>query len=145
MSKQLTSDYSKTLEEAERQVSGIKDAKLREIAFSKLVSHLLDDHEETDNGSTETRVTKRNKTSQRKKTTNKQGGPKLWLTEFVEEGFFKKPKSAKEILEELETRSHHLKASDLTFPLRALCHDKRLRRKKLAGSDSKEVYHWSNW
>jgi hypothetical protein len=145
MSKQLTKDYSKTLEEAEKQVSGIKDAKLREIAFSKLVSHLLDENIEDDDEPTVTRATKKKQQKPKRATKTKQGGPKAWLTEFVQEGFFKKPKSSKEILEELETRSHHLKASDLTFPLRALCHDKLLRRKKLAGSDGKEVYHWSNW
>ncbi|CAF3409753.1 unnamed protein product, partial [Rotaria sp. Silwood2] len=73
-------------------------------------------------------------------------GPKAWMLELVEEGFFNKPKSSANIIEELETRSHHLQASDLTWPLESLCHDKKLRRKKIAPEKGgKEVLHWSNW
>ena len=36
-----TTDFSKLFEDAEKAVSGIKNDKLKEIAFDKLVSHLL--------------------------------------------------------------------------------------------------------
>lgn len=73
-------------------------------------------------------------------------GPKAWLRELVKEGFFKKPKSSNAIREELETRSHHLKATDMTQPLEALCHEKLLRRKKeTPDGGSKALLHWVNW
>src|ERR1041384_1645102 len=37
----MSNDFTKIFEDAEKQVSGIKSEKLREIAFGKLVSHLL--------------------------------------------------------------------------------------------------------
>lgn len=42
MAKTPPSDFSKVFEDAEKAVSGIKNDKLKEIAFEKLVSHLLD-------------------------------------------------------------------------------------------------------
>jgi hypothetical protein len=41
MSKTTSSDFSKVFEDAEKAVAGIKNDKLKEIAFEKLVSHLL--------------------------------------------------------------------------------------------------------
>lgn len=41
MAKTPPSDFSKVFEDAEKAVSGIKNDKLKEIAFEKLVSHLL--------------------------------------------------------------------------------------------------------
>jgi hypothetical protein len=69
-----------------------------------------------------------------------------WLRELAGEGFFKKPKSSSNIREELETRDHHLKATDLTAPLRIMCNDKALRRKKMSPQEGeKAVLHWVNW
>jgi hypothetical protein len=66
------------------------------------------------------------------------------LLELVEESFFQSPKSSNDIREELESRGHHLNATDLTFPLQKLCHEKNLRRKKI-DRDGKQVLHWVNW
>lgn len=58
----MSKDFSKVLEDAEKQVAGIKDVKFREIAFSKLVSHLLDgntsddDDNETESAKPKARV-----------------------------------------------------------------------------------------
>ncbi|HEX4372561.1 MAG TPA: hypothetical protein VHZ50_04560 [Puia sp.] len=153
----MTSDptnYAKLFEEAEKAVSGIKNEKLKEIAFEKLLNLLLKDNAPAgdEEGEDEKDEKPKSRKAKVKKSFGKGGakpskdGPKAWLRELVEEGFFKKPKSSSEIREELETRSHHLKATDLTKPLEALCHEKLLRRKKEASDvGGKAVLHWVNW
>ena len=39
---------------------------------------------------------------------------------LIEEGFFDKPKNLKEIISKFKTKDYHLKASDLTLPLRKI-------------------------
>jgi hypothetical protein len=147
--------FSKVFEDAESAVSGIKNEKLREIAFEKLVNHLLTDQSKTSEDNSEEEKFKKKK-SKKKRTVSKGSnsvtdkskidGPKAWLRELITEGFFKKLKSSSNIREELETRSHHLKASDLTLPLESLCHERLLRRKKAAPENGgKAVLHWVNW
>lgn len=147
-------DFSKLFEDAEKAVSGIKNVKLRQIAFDNLVNHLLSENSvksEKDENSDRHPKKKREKSESytSTKTTNTKGnkeGPKAWLRELASEGFFEKPKSSSDIREELETHSHHLKATDLTLPLQALCHERLLRRKKVAPENGgKLVLHWVNW
>lgn len=141
----MSKDFTKVLEDAEKQVAGIKNEKLREIAFGKLVSYLLDndssDDDEEDTGSKKKPKVKRTKASNSKGTKSKTGGPKVWLEELIEEKFFNKPKSSADIRTELESRSHHLSPTDITNPLQNLCHEKKLRRKKETGGK----LHWVNW
>lgn len=49
---------------------------------------------------------------------------------LIGEGFFNKPKSLKEIISKLETKDYHLKASDLTLPLRKVVRKGLLRKTK---------------
>ena len=73
-------------------------------------------------------------------------GPLAWLRELVDEGFFKKPKSSKNIQDELDNRSHKLRAPDLTLPLQKLCREKKLRRDRIAPAEGeKKVLHWFKW
>lgn len=146
------SNFTKLFEDAEKTVSGIKNEKLREIAFEKLVNHLLAGHTnkaEDHHPSIEKKATKKNRTSSFSRNSGpkvSKDGPKTWIKELVTEGFFKKHKSSSDIREELETRSHHLSATDLTLPLQTLCHEKLLRRKKIAPeTGGKAVLHWINW
>lgn len=149
MSKMEPTDYSKILEDAEKQISGIKNEKLREIAFSQLISHLLSDSTPTKEEFEEKPKQSKHRKTKRQSTRTpkaKQEGPKAWIQELADEGFFKKPKSSAEIREELETRSHHLSATDLTFPLHSLCLEKVLRRKKITPENGgKATLHWVNW
>lgn len=151
-----STNYAKLFEDAEKAVSGIKNEKLKEIAFDKLLNHLLKDHspvgDDEDEEEKDEKPKRRRAKVKAKVSSNGGGskpskdGPKAWLRELVEEGFFKKPKSSSAIREELETRSHHLKATDLTQPLEALCHEKLLRRKKeTPDGGAKAVLHWVNW
>lgn len=135
-------DYSEKFKEAEKAVSSIKDEKLRAIAFEKLIEHIVS------GGSTNTSkkipTINKTKTNASGVVKKKVDGPKAWITELVDEDFFQTPKSSNSIREELESRGHHLSPTDLTFPLQKLCHEKRLRRKKI-DRDGKQVLHWVNW
>jgi hypothetical protein len=155
----MSKDYSKLFEEAEKAVSGIKNEKFKEMAFEKLLNHLLkgdrdDDGDEEEEREAEGKISRKGKTRKTRKARKREGGnskaktdgPLAWLRELAGEGFFKKPKSSSNIREELETRDHHLKATDLTAPLRIMCNDKALRRKKMSPQEGeKAVLHWVNW
>ena len=52
------------------------------------------------------------------------------LIKLISEGFFDKPKNLTEIISELETKDYHLKASDLTLPLRRVVRKGLLRKTK---------------
>ncbi len=151
----MSKDYSKLFEDAEKAVSGIKNEKFKEMAFEKLLNHLLkadgDDDDEEEKGREKSG---KGKTKKARKAKKKEGGnskaktdgPLAWLRELATESFFKKPKSSSNIREELVTRDHHLKATDLTAPLRIMCNDKILRRKKMSPKEGeKAVLHWVNW
>ena len=75
----------------------------------------------------------------------KRGGPKTQLENLVKENFFQEPKSSKDMLEELKTRSYHYKATDLTKPLQDLVRDQFLRRESLKDQKNKSILHWVNW
>ncbi len=58
---------------------------------------------------------------------------------LTKEGFFKKPRSINEMISKLKTKDYHLKASDLTLPLRNVVRKNLLERTKnrVDGSSSK--------
>lgn len=60
---------------------------------------------------------------------------------LVNEGFFNKPKTITEIIVELKSKDYHLKASDLTLPLRRIVRKNILERTKKY-SDGSESKNW---
>lgn len=137
----------KTIEEAERIVSGIQDANLKPIAFREVLNVLL--------GGSSVVVRKRRKGSKKervsqegnetRKPPKKEGGLK-WLKELVNEGFFANLKSTKEIRARLAEKGHHCKSSDLTWPLLELTKENILQRKKhVPQGGKKAVWHYSNY
>lgn len=137
-------DLSNILKKAEDAVQEVKDDQLKKIAFERVVDFLL----QTSMSHTKVKVQKTEKSKSTKKTSKaiKSDGPLAWLRELVDEDFFSKQKSMGNILEELNKRSHILKQTDLTSPLRTLCHEKKLRRDKLSSEEGdKKVLHWFNW
>src|SRR5688500_6723056 len=102
----MSKDYSKLLEDAEKSVSGIKNEKFREMAFEKLLNHLLkadtdDDEQDEEEKPRKKSVKKSNRTRKREggNSKSKAEGPLAWLRELSDEGFFKKPKSSSNIRE----------------------------------------------
>lgn len=139
------SDYRLLVKAAEDVVAAVSDKKLKEVAFAQVLAHLLSSGK-LPPGSRPSHKGKAKAKAQAQASQKKKAGTTAWLKELAEEGFFKTPRSLKAILEELSTHSHHLNGSDLTWPLQHLCHEKVLRRKKLAPAEGKPaVWHWSNW
>jgi len=134
-------DFAQQISRAEKSVVNVKEERLREIAFGKVLDHLLNASTSVlDQSETRTNPFSRSKLKVEKK--NKFSGPRAWLNELVQENFFLQPKSMKEMLTELKCRSHHLKAPDLTLSLQNLCEEKKLRRlPKIKG----KRLQWVNW
>jgi len=120
-------DYQAIVKSAEEAVASVKNEKLKEIAFSHILSHLLGRGKlpALNRSSGRPQVRKKSATKPRGK---KKLGTTAWLRDMAEKSFFKTPKNREAILEELESHSHHLKPSDVSWPLQSLCHDKVLRR-----------------
>lgn len=140
-------DFASLISEAEKAVESVKEPRLKEIAFERILNHLLGSSSEPPE--IEVKNSKRIKRKSKTKSTNtapKTDGTLVWLRELVDEGFFKKPKSSKDIQDELDKRSHRLKATDLTLPLQTLCREKLLRRDRISKKEGeKKLLHWYNW
>ncbi len=140
-------DFASLISEAEKAVESVKEPRLKEIAFERVLNHLLTSSVElSENKDKNLKKTNRRARTKSTKASPKTDGPLVWLRELVEEGFFKKPKSSKDIQDELDKRSHRLKATDLTMPLQIICREKLLRRDRIAkGEGDKKLLHWFNW
>lgn len=134
----------KLVEKAEQIISIIKDPQLKSVAFGRVLDFLL--HGRESGGKEATEYVDRVRKIKKVERTKKSDGPKTWMEELIEEGFFEKPKTVKELLSALEERDHHLKNSDMQPYLRIFMKEKRLRRKKQASKEGgKPVWHYSNW
>ncbi len=140
-------NFDELIDKAQSAVANVKDDQLRGIAFGRILDHLLSDSSTHDLPRTQSRNVSKSPTHRAmspKQSTST--GTLAWLTDLHEEGFFKEPKSLKEIVQELSNRSHRLKSTDLTWPLQKLCHDKKLRRnQQVPAEGSRKVFHWYNW
>ncbi|MCI0450449.1 MAG: hypothetical protein L0Y79_11830 [Chlorobi bacterium] len=135
-------DISSILVEAENSVQLVKDEKLREIAYEKILDlRFFGPFSKYAESFSKKPKTKSSSTS----TKNNSEGPKKWLSDLCDEKFFLEPKNMNDILAELTQRSHVLKPSDLTKPLSTLCHEKRLRRVKQKDGKGKVLWHWVAW
>jgi hypothetical protein len=140
----LIAELTPHLQTAEKAVAVVTDPRLREIAFGRVLDLLIY------GGNADAALASRGKAPRPntrepniKKTSE---GVRSWLEEMVSDEFFSEPKSVKQMLEELSSRSHYLTGSSLTQPLENLCHDKVLRRRKQAPvGGGKEVFHWAKW
>jgi hypothetical protein len=136
-------DYDKAVETAKKAVENIEEP-YKIPSFTAILSHIL-------NGSCSTETiprTKKVKTSEPKPKDNSEArpGPKSWIRELIAEGFFKKPKSSREILNALDERGHILTPQNVTRPLADLVNERLLRRKSMMPKDGKKkVMHWVNW
>lgn len=135
-------DVQKLIEKAEQIMSVVRDPSLKPVAFGNILDILLHG-EQTPKG--KTKGTTKSLEPGAKKEKGKEG-PMKWLKELKEEDFFDTLKNTQEMLTALAESGHHLKRTDLTFPLQECVKDKILRRKKQApGKGGKPVWHYSNW
>ena len=137
--------YSELVTQAEQAVSAVKDAELRRVAFEKVLDDLLlrasgesrSPASSSSSRSAATPAPERKKSPSPKAT---QSGPKAYIEEMIEDGFFAKPKSIAEVKAELENRGHHIPVTSLSGPLQRLCQQKALRRQKADGT-----FGYSKW
>lgn|SRR3989344_5166765 len=97
----------------------------------KEVNILLQDHEH--------RITileNKKKNVNKKESWYKSGSTIDKLAKLIPEGFFNNPKSLKEIIYKLKERDFHLKASDLTLPLRKMVRKGLLKKTKQLPNDT---------
>src|SRR3989442_13254712 len=102
-------DLAEAVAEAEKAVAAIKDVELRKAAFEKVLEHLLGSGEE----STEKKAEKKTKATDRAQRPDKPArktrtGPRGYVEELVDEGFFKKPHTISDVKAELANRGHHI-------------------------------------
>ena len=98
--KARTANYPDLVQEAEKAVQGVKDAELKRIAFQKVLEELLS------GGGAEKRSTSKRARSGKPSRANDtpRGGPKAYIIELIDEGYFKKPKGMADLKVELENR-----------------------------------------
>jgi len=142
--------FAEIVKQAEQAVKGVSDPELRRVAFEKILATLI----EKANTSMGTHQ-KKHKTSKSslplrtKTSTSKAQGPKAYVRELIDEGFFSKPKSLPQIKAELENLGHHIPVTSLSGPLQSLCKDKLVRRQKTKapgkGGKERQTYTYSKW
>jgi hypothetical protein len=142
----LSSDFSNAIEKAKQAVKDLEDP-YKIPAFTTILSRLLITPSESiipiDDGiaSTDPKRTKEKRSVEQGKP-----GPRSWIKELIDGGFFKTPKRSKEILDALNERGHSLSAHNITAPLAFFVTKKLLRRKSMKPVGEDEVaVHWVNW
>ena len=139
--------YADLVGQAEQAVKNVADPELRRVAFDKILSALLDQK----TIGPQSPLTQKPKTPAKAKQSvpKKVSGPRAYVRELSDEGFFKKPKSIAQVKAELENRGHHIPITSLSGPLQALCQAKVLRRQKTETQNKqgkKQIgYAYSEW
>jgi hypothetical protein len=127
-------DIKGKLKEIEEQVSVIKDQELRKIAFEKLMNLL--------SSQKKAKIKLARKPKDNKKSRKlKSGRPsqKKILTELLSSGFFDKPKTVSEIVDNLRLKTGHLyKPNELSTPLVRMLRSGQLTRDE----NEKGKYEW---
>lgn len=137
-------DYQALVEQAEKAVTAVKDPELKRIAFQKILESLIST---TDDLAPESTNRRHAVAKPRPSKSSKKGksGPAGYLSELVDEGFFKKPKTIAEVKAELENRGHHIPLTSLSGPLQMKCQERVLRRQKINTTGKKGTFAYSNW
>jgi hypothetical protein len=135
-------DYPSLVTQAEQAVQGVKDPELKRIAYQKVLEDLLGSGQNPSERPTKQPKRKAVFTAGPKSVGR---GPRTYIREMHDEGFFKKPKTISDVKVELENRGHHIPMTSLSGPLQALCKSKLLRRQRAEGKGNKKTFAYSNW
>lgn len=138
-------DYTQLVQQAEKAVAGVKDPELRRIAFQKILESLFADGEDPRKAPQGRRRTTGTAKSKAKKVTKGRAGTASYISELIEEDFFKKPKTISQVKAELENRGHHIPITSLSGPLQRKCQERVLRRQKTKAGGKKETFAYSDW
>jgi membrane protein involved in colicin uptake len=140
------SKYQELVAKAEGAVQAVKDPELRRVAFEKVLDDLLG---RTGSGAAGDAKGAARKAPVARPATGRKaprpaGGPKGYVKEMIEDGFFKKPNTIAQVKAELENRGHHIPFTSLSGPLQSLCQERELRRQKTRVG-KKQTYSYSEW
>jgi len=136
-------DYAELVAQAEKSVTGIKDAELKRIAFQKILDELLG--AAVPAAARQAARSRKYVGSEQKAKGAPKGGPQAYVEDLAEEGFFRKPKTIALVKAELENLGHHIPMTSLSGPLQKLCQRKVLRRQRVKTSGKKQTFAYSNW
>ena len=137
-------DYASLVKQAEQAVASVKDPELKKVAFEKVLDDLLSSG--PGGKSDKKEPPKKTKgVAKPKKKGSRARGPKGYIRNMADDGFFKKPKTIAQVKAELGQRGHHIPLTSLSGPLQGLCQDRILRRQKKKTSGNKETYVYSEW
>lgn len=141
--KHLSDQLAASVSEAERATSQITDPELRRLAFDRVLEHLL---QTSQPGVEKPPKGTKQRGAKEKAPESSKPGPKAWIRELVEEGFFDEPKTIKALQEGLEKKKHFLELTALTGPLDLLKNEKVLRRKTMKPEEGGRArVHWYKW
>lgn len=129
-------DYKDLVVQAEKAVASVSDPALKQIAFQKILDDLLSNRE----GKPQSKTSPKKDAGHAGTKTKTKRGPKAYVEELVDEGFFNSRRAAGDVLKELADRGHHISSTDVAVTLLRLCKSKQLRRKK-----DEKTYLYSNW
>ena len=138
--------YAELVAQAEEATRVIKDPELRRVAFERVLDDLLSGGGTAAHSGA--RAAKQVERSTRTAATpRKSSGPKAYVRELIDDGFFKKPKTIAQVKAELANRGHHIALTSLSGPLQTLCQDRFLRRHKAKTGDKakKPTFNYSEW
>src|SRR5438445_13665686 len=98
----MSKSYTELVKQAESAVASVKDPELRRAAFEKILDDLLSN---LSNGATSTkRAGSKRRKSKKTQSSAGQSGPRAYICEMKEDGFFAKPKTISEVKAELANR-----------------------------------------
>jgi hypothetical protein len=140
--------YAAIVAEAEAAVAAVKDPELRRVAFDRILATLLDAKPPTE-AKAETKKPARSKSGSKRSSRDAptaRRGPKAYIEELINDGFFSKQKTIADVKAELANRGHHVPLTSLSGPLQSLTQQRLLRRQKLTTKDdARSTYAYSNW
>ena len=139
--------YADLVSQAEKAVAAIKDPELRRVAFERVLDDLLSDGGASTPGKGHSSTRAKGAVSRSLAKSKKTSGPKGYVRELVEDGFFKKPKTIAEVKAELANRGHHIALTSLSGPMQQFCQERVLRRHKGNASEKgkKAAFNYSVW
>ncbi len=141
-------DYAGIVAEAEKAVAAVKDPELKLAAFGKVLDTLLASTAEqaADDGNDDSPVENNKKATQKtgKDKPQRVSGTIRYITELVDDSFFKTQRTIGAVKTELGNRGHHIPLTNLSGPLQRLCQKKVLRREKKT-EGKKTVFAYSKW
>jgi len=136
--------YKTFVAQAERAVSDVSEPALKQIAFQKILDDLLAGTREPKDASSRTKPRAKQVVSFPPGPIGKEG-PKQYIMELIDDGFFNEPKTTSSVRAELATRGRHLTRTLIAVALLRLCKRKVLRRAKVADSEEGNTYAYSMW